>query len=811
MSTETTCETSSDTGSPTPPETSADSRSKTNATAASKPSDSTLALNIAASLKLPPKSVIAALELFAQGATVPFIARYRKERTGELDEVALRDIAERHSYLVEVEARKETVLASIESQGKLTDSLRKEILACTTKVKLEDLYLPYKSKRRTKATIAREAGLEPLAQRILLQPVDADPQSEAQSYVAPAKAGLPDTEVKSADDALTGAREIIAESVIQRPEFREQLREVYRQDSELRSERAPGQEEKERSKFEDYFEHSEPAHAMPSHRYLAIRRGEREGALRTSLVVDLSGMVERCKGALGHNPESPYAPLLSKAVEHAVQRRLSVSVETDLRLELKKKADLSAVSVFAENLQNLLLSPPLGTKSVLGIDPGLRTGCKCAMLDATGKLLEHFTIYPLRGRGDEAKAKETLKGYMQTHKPQAVAVGNGTGGRETEKLVRQWSKEEGWDTTVVSVSEAGASIYSASEIAREEFPDLDLTVRGAISIARRLQDPLAELVKVDPKSIGVGQYQHDVQQSLLQKKLSEVVESCVNRVGVELNTASAPLLSYVAGIGPSLAKKIVAHRSAQGAFRSRNAVTKVSGFGAKAFEQAGGFLRVSQSEHPLDRSAVHPERYGLVETIAKDLQVPLQALVGQDAQIDKIKVESYLSDEVGPQTMKDILAELKKPGRDPRKAFEAVKFRDDVNEISDLTEGMQLSGIVTNVTAFGAFVDIGVHQDGLVHISQLADRFIKDPSEVVSAGDKIQVRVMSVDLERKRIALSARKQADTANTPGAKPKQERAPKDARRSKGKYRSGPKNNERSGGFSNNPFAALKNKTR
>lgn len=762
-----------------------------------------LAQAIAQALELQQGPVLAVLELLGEGATIPFIARYRKERTGGLDEVALRDISEKRNYLVELAERKASILKSIDAQGKLSDALSQKIQACTTKVALEDLYLPYKSKRRTRAMIAREAGLEPLAARILEQPTQAEVEQEAAAYIGPQKGDLPGTEIKDAQEALKGAREIIAESIVQDPELRQQLRTLYHERGELHSERALDAAPEKRSKFEDYFDHQETAKSIPSHRYLAIRRGESEGELRTSLKVDSEALVQSCKEARAFNPESPYAAQLSKAVEHAIKRRLSLSVETDVRLELKKKADQAAVSVFADNLESLLLSAPLGAKSVLGIDPGLRTGCKCAMVDATGKFLEHFTIYPLKGRGDEASAKKSLQQCVDKHRPQAIAIGNGTGGRETEKLVRGWAKEESWDLTIVSVSEAGASIYSASDVARQEFPDLDLTIRGAISIARRLQDPLAELVKVDPKSIGVGQYQHDVQQSLLQKKLGEVVESCVNRVGVEINTASAPLLGYVAGIGPSLAKKIVAHRGDKGMFHSREAIKSVSGFGDKAFEQSGGFLRVAQSEHPLDRSAVHPERYALVERIAKDLDLTVEGLVGQASQVQRIQVERYQDQEVGAATLEDIVQELLKPGRDPRKAFEAIQFRDDVHELSDLEEGMQLQGVVTNVTAFGAFVDIGVHQDGLVHISQLADRFVKDPNDVVRVGDRLKVRVMSVDLERKRIALSAKSGAAPANS---SPKSEKKPASGK-AKHSGKSRPRRDKGNTQFSNNPFAALK----
>jgi uncharacterized protein len=507
-----------------------------------------------------------------------------------------------------------------------------------------------------------------------------------------------------------------------------------------------------------YAAFEEPVANIPSHRYLAIRRGETEGVLRANLTVDETQQIPRIEGIVGVKPASPWAGELKKAVADATKRLLLPTIQSDMRVELKLQADRGAVDVFAANLRELLLAAPYGTKKVLGIDPGQRTGCKCAVVDDTGKLLEHETVYLVQGEGALAKAKKTVVELCKKHGVAAVAIGNGTHGRETEAFARESLAEAGLkDILVVSVSEAGASVYSASDVAREEFPELDVSVRGAISIARRLQDPLAELVKIDPKSIGVGQYQHDVYQGLLAKKLDDVVESCVSSVGVELNTASAPLLARVAGIGTSVAKKIVAHRNVAGAFKSRKALLEVAGVGPKTFEQCAGFVRVRGGEHPLDASAVHPERYSLVERIAKDLGVPVASLVGDMGLIGRIDTKRYIEGDVGIFTMNDILAELKKPGRDPRATFEPPKFRDDVRTMEDLKPGMDLEGVVTNVTAFGAFVDIGVHQDGLVHVSKLSDRFVKDPSEVVKVGDKIRVRVMEVDLARKRISLSAKK------------------------------------------------------
>jgi len=747
-------------------------------------------------LSLPRAAVAAVCKLLAEGATVPFIARYRKEATGGLDEVQIRAIEERRQYILEMEDRRKTIRDEIQKQGKLTDDLAKKLAAAKTKSELEDLYLPYKPKRRTRAIIAKERGLEPLADLLWAQGAG-DPKAAAAKFVDAAK------EVPDVAAALAGARDICAERVADSADARRIVREAYAKEGVLRTGKTKEHEGKP-TKFDTYASYEEPIAEMPSHRFLAIRRGENEGVLRASLEVDdekVSGSVKR---TVKIDAKSPWAGELEAAVADGYKRLLAPSVQVDVRVELKLAADKAAVVVFAQNLRELLLAAPFGSKAVLGIDPGQRTGCKCAVVDDTGKLLANETIYLVQGADAEERAKRTLRDLCKRFSPRAVAVGNGTHGRETEAFVRDVLVAEGLrEVPCVAVSEAGASVYSASDVAREEFPDLDLTVRGAISIARRLQDPLAELVKVDPKSIGVGQYQHDVYPALLAKKLDEVVESCVNLVGVELNTASAKLLERVAGIGPSLAKKIVLHRNEHGPFPSRKKLLDVSGLGPRAFEQAAGFLRVRGGAHPLDASAVHPERYELVERIAKDLGVPVASLIGSAEQIARIDPKRYLGGDVGEFTLNDILAELRKPGRDPRATFEPPKFRDDVRTMEDLKPGMQLEGVVTNVTAFGAFVDIGVHQDGLVHVSQLADKFVKTPSDVVKVGDKVSVKVLDVDLVRKRIALTAKTKA-SADAPargGSPPGQGE--------KGSQRHRPVRETRApeapqAQFTNNPFA-------
>jgi uncharacterized protein len=759
--------------------------------------DTTLA--IAEELKLPPQGVGAVVRLLAENATVPFIARYRKEATGGLDEVQIRAIEERRAYLVDFADRRATVTAEIEKQGKLTAELAAKILACRSKADLEDLYLPFKPKRRTRATIAKERGLEPLADRIWAQPSDGSPAGEASAFVDAAK------EVADVAAALAGARDIVAERIAEKAEVRKLIREAYGKDGVI-SVTKTREHKDQTTKFDTYAAFSEPVANIPSHRYLAIRRGESEGVLSVDIELDATNLLSPIARAVGKNPRSPWSAELDLAVADATKRLLLPTVQTDVRVDLKLQSDRAAVDVFAQNLRELLLAAPFGGQLVIGIDPGQRTGCKCAVVDATGKVLEHTTIYLVQGDGALQEAKAKLRALCKRHQPRAIAVGNGTHGRETEAFVREVLAEANVaDVHCVSVSESGASVYSASEIAREEFPDLDLTVRGAISIARRLQDPLAELCKVDPKSIGVGQYQHDVHQPLLAKRLDEVVESCVNSVGVELNTASAPLLSRVAGIGPTLAKRIVDHRNEHGAFKSRKKLLDVAGVGPRTFEQCAGFLRIRDGEHPLDASAVHPERYPLVERIATDLGTPVATLVGNETIAKSIDPRKYLGGDVGEFTMNDILAELKKPGRDPRATFEPPKFRDDVRSLDDLTPGMELEGVVTNVTAFGAFVDVGVHQDGLVHVSQLADRFVKTPSDVVKVGDKLRVRVLDVDRARKRISLSA-KRGEVKPRPATQERGQRSGGDrqtAPRTRARGDARP-TEQASGSFRNNPFA-------
>ena len=664
-----------------------------------------------------------------------------------MDEVALRNVAERHAALGVLEKRRAAILASIEEQGKLTGALRQAIEGCRSRVELEDLYLPYKKKRKTRATQARERGLEPLAKRLWEQPASGDPKAEAARFVDAGR-GVPNVEA-----ALAGARDVVAERVAEDADVRRWTREAFVRGVLVSS--AVKSKTQQPTKFEQYYRFREPLTRVPSHRFLAIERGLAAGVLRSKIEIDEAGLLRRIEPRIGVRGSSPFAAELRQAIGDALKRLLAPSVGRSVRGEHKVQADRDSIEVFADNLRNLLLAGPLGAKALIGIDPGLRTGCKCVGIAETGKFLDTITIYPVR---DKVRAAAELLAFVQRHTPAAIAVGNGTGGRETEALTRQLLKDAGLGDSVlvVSVNEAGASIYSASDVAREEFPDLDLTIRGAISIARRLQDPLAELVKLDPKSIGVGQYQHDVDQGLLQRKLQEVVESCVNAVGVQLNTASAALLAHVAGVGPKLAQRIVARREAEGPFSGRAELRKVKGFGAKTFEQAAGFLRVRGGRDALDGSAVHPERYALVQRMAKDLGLALSELVGSAVNVSRIKVADYVDGIVGEPTLRDILSELEKPGRDPRERFEPPRFRDDLNSIEDLSPGLLLEGVVTNVTAFGAFVDVGVHQDGLVHISQLADRYVSDPHEVVKVGDRIQVRVLDVDLPRRRIALSAR-------------------------------------------------------
>ena len=710
-----------------------------------------LAAVVAAELSLARAAVERTLALFAGGATVPFIARYRKEATGGLDEVQIGQIQERHEYHVQLEARRTTILDSIAAQGKLSDDLRARILATRSKTELEDLYLPYKPKRRTKATIARERGLEPLADLVWAQAIRLDKSREllARPFVDAAK-GVPDVEA-----AWQGARDIVAERIAEDADVRASLRDLALAEGRLVSRVTKGKEG-EGKKFEDYYAFEGPARTLPGHRVLAVFRGENEGFLKVSLAVDEETALARIRRRVVRERRAALASDLEAALVDSWKRLLEPSIEADARAVLQERADAEAIRVFAENLRHLLLQPPLGGKRVLAIDPGFRTGCKVVALDEQGDLVEETVIYPHEPQKRAAEAKQALAALASRYRVEAIAVGNGTAGRETHELVRAMKREKllAEACVVVLVNESGASVYSASAIAREEFPDQDVTVRGAASIGRRLQDPLAELVKIDPKSIGVGQYQHDVDQPALKRSLDAVVASCVNGVGVNVNTASATLLSYVSGIGETLARNIVAFRAEHGALRSRRELLKVPRLGPKAFEQAAGFLRIGGGKNPLDASAVHPESYDVVERMAGDLGVDVANLVGRSDLVRRLDLARYVDERRGEPTLRDILAELEKPGRDPRDAFAEVGFRDDVTEFEHLKEGMVLAGVVTNVTAFGAFVDVGVHQDGLVHVSELAHRFVRDPAEVVKVGDRISVKVIKIDAERRRIGLS---------------------------------------------------------
>ena len=702
---------------------------------------------IAKELQLAAHQIEATIALLDEGATIPFIARYRKERTGSLDEVQLAAIAQRLEQLRELDKRKEYVLKTIDDQQKLTPELRAKIEAAETLTELEDLYLPYKPKRKTRATAAREKGLEPLADALLNG--DTDPLQAAAAYVDAEKG------VEDADAALAGARDIIAERINEEAGTRQEMRELFSKKGTVAASVISGKEA-EGAKYKDYFDWTEPLGNAPSHRLLAMRRAEKEGIISLQIVPEeedaLAILHSRHVQNSGRGSEQIWL-----AAKDAYKRLLRPSMETEVRLNSKKKADEEAIHVFADNLRQLLLAAPLGQKATLALDPGFRTGCKLVVLNAQGKLLHNDTIYPNEPQKQTAKAGERVRELVQRFEVQAVAIGNGTASRETEQFVRSLKLPA--SVQVVLVNESGASIYSASEVARDEFPDHDLTVRGAVSIGRRLMDPLAELVKLDPKSIGVGQYQHDVDQTALRNSLDTTVESCVNAVGVELNTASKELLTYVSGLGPTLAQNIVNYRNENGPFSKRSELKKVPRLGAKAFEQAAGFLRIRQAKHPLDASAVHPERYALVEQMAKDVNASVKELLQQPELAKKIDLKKYVSDDVGLPTLKDIQAELLKPGRDPREQFAAFAFANGVEKPSDLREGMRLPGIVTNITDFGAFVDVGVHQDGLVHLSQMADRFIKHPTEVVKVQQQVMVTVVSLDLARNRIGLSMKSEA----------------------------------------------------
>ncbi len=704
---------------------------------------------IASELGLAAGQIQATAGLIAEGGTIPFIARYRKEATGSLDEVQITTIRDRLEHLAELDKRREAILKSLQERELLTEELQQKILAAETLSVLEDIYLPFRPKRRTRATVARERGLEPLAQ-ILFAQEERDALSETAPFIDPEKS------VSSAEDALAGARDIIAEWVSEDQAARAALRDLFVSRGVFRSKVVLGKEE-EGNKFRDYFSWEEPVPQVPSHRILAMRRGEKEGFLNLSTLppeAEALAILERLF-IKGDNACSAQASL---AVQDSYSRLLSPSMETETRLATKKRADEEAIRVFADNLRQLLMASPLGQKRVLAIDPGLRTGCKVVCLDPQGKLLHNETIFPLLSeKGKEESARRVLE-LLAEYRIEAIAVGNGTGGRETEAFIRGLSPPAG--VPVVLVNESGASVYSASQAAREEFPDHDVTVRGAVSIGRRLMDPLAELVKIDPKSIGVGQYQHDVDQPALKRSLDDVVMSCVNAVGVEVNTASAQLLTYVSGLGPHLASNLIAFRNENGPFSSREELRKVPRLGPKAFEQAAGFLRIREGKNPLDSSAVHPESYPVVQAMAQDLGCTVEDLMGEATLRGKIDLCRYVTHKTGLPTLNDILKELAKPGRDPRKEFEEFRFADGIEKIEDLRPGMKLDGIVTNVTAFGAFVDIGVHQDGLVHISQLSDRFVKDPNQVVKVQQEVKVTVLSVDLERKRISLSLKKEPE---------------------------------------------------
>ncbi|MCF3651057.1 Tex family protein [Synoicihabitans lomoniglobus] len=710
-------------------------------------------LQLADELALPVAQIAATAQLLAEGATVPFIARYRKEVTGSLDEVVVTSIRDRLEALRSLDDRRASILGGLKERGLLTPELEKALQAATTLTQLEDIYLPFRPKKRTRATIAKELGLEPLADSLWDQDPSFDPAAAAANFVGNSVTHETKTNtVATVEEVLAGARDILAERISDDATAREKLRAIYREQATVSSKVMFGKEEAG-AKFKDYFDWSEPLAKAPSHRVLAMRRGEKEGfiMMRVQLPDEALAFAELDRLYLKGDASNAAAQQVHLAAEDAAKRLLFPAMETEMRLDSKKRADADAITVFTENLRELLLASPLGQRAVMAIDPGFRTGCKTVLLDAQGKLLHHDVIFPDR-HGIEAEEK--VRGFVEHFNVQAIAIGNGTAGRETEAFIRGLKLPA--SVTVVLVNESGASIYSASEVAREEFPDHDLTVRGAVSIGRRLMDPLAELVKLDPKSIGVGQYQHDVDQAALKRSLDDTVVSSVNGVGVELNTASKQLLAYVSGLNSSTAAAIVARRNDAGPFKTRAELLDVPRLGPKAFEQAAGFLRIRDSVHPLDASAVHPERYALVERMATDLGVTVADLIADAKLRRSIKLETYVSADVGLPTLQDIVAELAKPGRDPRAEFEAFAFDESVNKPEDLKLGMKLPGIVTNVTAFGAFVDVGVHQDGLVHVSQLADTFVKDPSEHVKPGQKVRVTVTDIDLPRNRIALSMR-------------------------------------------------------
>ncbi len=725
---------------------------------------------IASELGIKPAQVKATAKLLAEGGTVPFISRYRKEATGSLDEVEIAKIRDRLEQLEELDKRREAILKSLEERELLTPELKDQVVKADTLTELEDIYLPYRPKRRTRATIAREKGLEPLALAILKQdnnpPLDLE--SEASKYLDE------EQEVNSIEEAFEGARDIIAEIINEEKETREKMRSLFRNKSVITSKVARNKE-KEGAKYRDYFEWEEQASDAPSHRILAMLRGEKEKFLHVSVFPSEEAALKILEKQFVLN-ETPAAEQVKEAAEDCYSRLLGPSMETEIRGELKLRADEAAITVFSENLKELLMASPIGEKSVLALDPGFRTGCKVVCLDRQGKLLKHDTIYPHASSAAqlEEAGKKILK-LIEEHKPESIAIGNGTASRETESFIKSLDIPD--SIPVVVVNESGASVYSASEAAREEFPEHDVTVRGSVSIGRRLMDPLAELIKIDPKSIGVGQYQHDVDQTALRKSLDDVVMSCVNAVGVDLNTSSKQLLTYVSGLGPQLAQNIIEFRNENGAFKSRDDLKKVPRLGNKAFEQAAGFLRIRDAENPLDSSAVHPESYHIVQQMAKDLSCKVSDLIEDEKLRLRIQLEKYTDDKFGLPTLEDIMQELAKPGRDPREKFELFSFMEGVEHVSDLDIGMVLPGIVTNVTAFGAFVDIGVHQDGLVHISHLADHFVKDPHQVVKVHQIVKVTVLEVDIDRNRISLSMKQDPFNTERKKDKKKEIKKPRD----------------------------------
>lgn len=713
--------------------------------------DSRIAQIIASEIAARPEQVTSAIDLLDGGATVPFVARYRKEVTGGLDDTQLRTLGDRLSYLRELEARRQTIVDTIKSQGKMTEALGRQIAAAETKSTLEDIYLPFKPKRRTKAMIARENGLEPLLHAIRDVPAS-DPKVLAEGYLS--------TEVDTVKAALDGARDILTEDLSEDAKLLGALREFMMREAKISAQVLPGKEDAGK-KFSDYFDHSEKWADIPAHRALAILRAAKEEIVTIAIEPEAGEGQERAQGivcqAIGDLGQGPGDQWLREAAGWAWRVKLSLSMYVNLLTDLRRRAHEDAIAVFARNLKDLLLAAPAGSRATLGLDPGIRTGVKAAVVDDTGKLLETATLYPFQPRMDVRGAQSKIVEMVKRHGVELIAIGNGTASRETDRLVADTLRLiEGAKPKSVVVSEAGASVYSASELAAQEFPDLDVSLRGAVSIARRLQDPLAELVKITPESIGVGQYQHDVDQRRLAQALEAVVEDAVNAVGVDLNIASAPLLAHVAGLSASSAQAIVAHRDAQGAFASRKSLLKVAGIGPKAFEQCAGFLRIRDGEEPLDASSVHPEAYDVARRITQACGRDLRDIMGKPDTLRGVRAEDFVSDQFGLPTVRDILSELEKPGRDPRPAFKTASFAEGVEDIKDLKPGMRLEGTVTNVAAFGAFVDIGVHQDGLVHVSQLADRFVKDPHDIVKAGDVVKVRVTEVDIPRKRIGLSMR-------------------------------------------------------